>query len=115
VALPFTTVAEVTAVPTTLVDTTGAGVYTVDTSLAAAWTHRWRSFFQTRATLGYLHQDYQGINRNDDIVSMSFGGFYDLRTWLRVGVDASYLTRSSTDPGVEYGRTLIMFTVAATL
>ena len=96
-------------------DTSGSGTYTVDTGLAAAWTHKWQSFFQTRATLAYLHQDYRGIDRIDNILSVSFGAYYDLRSWLRAGVDASYLTRSSTDPSVEYGRTLLMFTLGGTL
>ena len=96
-------------------DSAGSGFFTVDTYLATTWTHRWAGFLSTRALLGYLNQDVRGANRTDTTTTLGFGGYYDVRPWLRLGVELQHGRRSSDDPSFDYTRNLLLFTVGGTL
>ena len=96
-------------------DTAGSGFFTVDTYLATTWTHRWAGYLSTRALLGYLNQDVRGANRTDTTVTLGFGAYFDVRTWLRLGAELQHARRSSDDPTFDYTRNLLLFTVGGTL
>jgi hypothetical protein len=96
-------------------DTSGTGFFNVDTWFAASWTHRWAGYLSSRAVLGRLGQDVRGANRSDTTLSASVAAYFDIRSWMRLGVEYLYQTRDSTDPTFEYSRNQLLFTVGATL
>ncbi len=96
-------------------DSFGTGFFTVDTWLAASWTHRWTSYVSTRATLNRLGQDFQGVARQDTTLGAGLAAYFDARTWLRFGVELSRQDRSSNDANFEYTRNQLLFSVGATL
>lgn len=96
-------------------DSTGTGVATVNTSLGGTWTHRWREFISTRALLIHSNSDFKGVSRTDRLTTLSVGGYYDVRTWLRVGAEYTHQRRASTDSTFEFSRDVLLFTVGATL
>lgn len=96
-------------------DTSGVGTYSVTSALAAAWTHKWRNHFQTRALLSAQNSDFRNVVRTDRLYTIGYGGFYDLRSWLRLGLEATYQNRQSTDDVWDFDRSILMFTVGGTL
>jgi len=97
------------------VDSWGVGVYAINTSIGAAWTHSWRSYFTTRALASYLNSDYEGLARTDKLATLKFGGYYSLNSWLRVGAEVTHQRRKSDDANVEFSRNVFMLTVGATI
>ena len=53
------------------------------------------------------------------IGSLIFGGglaeFFDIRTWLRLGLEYSYENRNSTDAASEFSRNIVLLTIGGTL
>ena len=96
-------------------DSTGTGLYTIDKSIAATWQHYWKSYFLTRVAASYLKSDFIGVSRTDNDSRIGIGGFFDVRTWLRLGLEFSHENRNSTDPTAEYSRNVVMLTVGGTL
>ena len=103
------------AVQRVAMDSTGTGIATVNTSLGSVWTHRWKEFISTRALLSHLNSDYKGVLRTDRVTTLSVGGYYDARTWLRLGVEYTHQRRTSTGSNFEFSRDVLLFTVGATL
>ena len=97
------------------VESTGTGVATVNTSLGTIWTHRWKEFISTRALLSHINSDFRGLSRTDRLTTMSVGGYFDVRTWLRLGAEYTHQRRGSTDNNVEFSCDVLLFTVGATL
>lgn len=93
----------------------GTGFFNVDTYASAAWTHKWAGFLSTRMTLAHLNQDVRGADRIDKTTHIGMGGFFDVRSWLRLGAEFQHSRRASGDPNFEYTRNLVLFTVGATL
>lgn len=96
-------------------DSTGTGAATVNTSVGSSWTHRWKEFISTRALFSHLNSDFKGVSRSDRLTTLSVGGYYDVRTWLRLGAEYTHQRRSSTSSNVEFSRDVLLFTVGATL
>ena len=96
-------------------DSTGAGFFTVDTAMGVSWTHRWASFVTTRALASYLNSDFEGIARTDKLTTLTMGGYFDIRTWLRLGAEYTFQQRASSVSAIEFNRNVIMFTVGGTL
>jgi len=97
------------------VDSLGTGIYTVDNTFGATWNHRWMQYVSTRALITHTSSDFQGLARTDKLSTLSFGGYFDIRTWLRFGAEITHQKRGSTDSTVEFSRNVLLFTVAATL
>lgn len=93
----------------------GTGYFNVDTYATAAWTHRFASFLSTRAFLSHLIQDVRGVNRTDATTAIGLGSYFDVRTWMRLGVELQHSRRTSDDLAFEYSRNLLLFTIGATL
>ena len=96
-------------------DSTGTGVFTIDTSIGARWEHYWKSFFMTRVYATYVNSDLEGASRTDHIGRVGIGAYFDIRSWLRIGADYSYDNRNSNVPGFDFSRSVILLTIAATL
>ena len=96
-------------------DSTGTGQYTVDKTVGATWEHFWKTYFSTRVGAWYTKSDFVGVSRTDNDSRIGIGGFFDIRTWLRLGLEYSYENRNSTDPTAEYSRNVVMLTIGGTL
>jgi hypothetical protein len=96
-------------------DSTGTGIFTVDTSVGAKWEHQWKSYFLTRALGSYVKSDFQGVSRTDHISRVSIGAYFDIRTWLRLGAELSHENRNSTDGTFDFSRNVVLLTIAGTL
>jgi hypothetical protein len=97
------------------VDTTGSGLYSLDTAVAVRWVHDWKSYLQTRVVASYVDSDYEGVDRRDKVARIGAGGFFDVRTWLRLGLEVAHENHDSTDAAFDFTRNLVLFTVAATI
>jgi hypothetical protein len=93
----------------------GTGYFNVDTYATAAWQHRWAGYFSTRALASFLNQEVRGANRTDQTMTLAVGGYFDVRTWVRFGVEVQRTNRTSDDPAFAFSRNLMMFTIGATL
>ncbi len=78
-------------------DSTGAGLFTVDTTVGAVWNHRWQSFLSSRALLTYLEL---GLRRHrahgqayDDVARRLFRHPYLASVWRGVHLPAAHLLR----------------------
>ena len=103
------------AVSRTPSDSTGTGFFTVDTWTAATWNHRWAGYLSSRVLLARLGQEFQGLGRDDTNYQVGVAGFFDVRSWLRLGAEYSHQTRNSNQSAFEYSRDQILFTVGVTL
>ena len=96
-------------------DSTGTGIFTVDKSVGARWEHYWKSYFLTRVLASYVKSDFQEVSRNDRISRVSFGAYFDIRSWLRLGAELSHENRNSTDGTFDFSRNVVLFTIGGTL
>lgn len=90
---------------------TGVSATTVDTKYGATWQHSWSSRVSTTLTLSSYKQDFVGTTRSDRTDLVSVGAYYDLRRWMRVGVEALRQKRDSSDPAFNFTRNGVFFTV----
>jgi hypothetical protein len=97
------------------IDSAGTGVYTVDSTVGILWNHRWQQYLFSRAVLSHTNSDFQGITRTDKFNSASIGGYFDMRTWLRLGIEISHQRRDSTDANVQFSRNILMLTLGWTI
>jgi hypothetical protein len=96
-------------------DTTGTGVFTLDTSIGVRWEHYWRSYLLTRVFATYVNSEFEGVDRSDQVGRVGIGAFYDIRPWLRLGIDYSFDNRRSNVPGFDFSRNVFLLTIAGTL
>ncbi len=96
-------------------DSTGSGSATVNTVLGVSWNHNWQSYFSTYASMQLVNSDFRESSRSDRLTNLSFGGYFDVRTWIRFGAQVSSNARSSDVIGADYKRNVLMFTIGATL
>ena len=103
------------AVRRAAVDSTGTGFFSLDTTFAASWSHRWRDYLASRVVFSHVDADFRGSTRKDKVDSISIGGYFDIRRWLRLGAEVSHQRRDSTDGPFDFSRNLLLFTVGVTL
>jgi polysaccharide biosynthesis protein VpsM len=96
-------------------DSTGTGIFSVDTSVGARWEHYWKSYFLTRVLATYVNSDFRGVSQTDRFSRVTIGGYFDIRSWLRLGAELSHENRNSTDSGFDFSRNVVLFTIAGTL
>ena len=96
-------------------DSTGVGDYVMNNNYDLLWTHRWTSQFSSKVDLGYVKSDYVNGNRQDNLKNIGLGVSYDMRRWLRLGAEITNTNRSSTVPGNEFSRNVVLFTLQSTL
>ena len=96
-------------------DSTGSGSATVNTVFGATWNHRWQTYVSTYASVQHINADFKDASRTDRLLNVTLGGYFDVRTWLKLGIQAVHNTRSSDSAGADYKRNVLMFTIGATL
>lgn len=96
-------------------DSTGFGNYLVNQNVSVAWNHNWNSYLASRLTAGVLKSDFAGADRNDNTRNYGLGLTYDMRRWLRVGVEWAGTQRNSSLPLYDFTRNVAMLTLEGTL
>ncbi|MFZ4624321.1 MAG: outer membrane beta-barrel protein [Rhodoferax sp.] len=96
-------------------DSTGVGVYILNTGTNLNWSHSWSQSLASRAGLGILDSDFAGTDRSDRVKTYSLGVDYTLLRWLKIGADFTRTDKSSTDATTAYKRNIAMFTLNASL
>lgn len=69
-----------------------------------SWTHNWGWNISTTTNLIYINSNYSGNSREDNDLGGGFSIDYSFRRWLSVGVNYTYLLRSSTGSNLDYQR-----------
>jgi polysaccharide biosynthesis protein VpsM len=96
-------------------DSTGTGVFTVDKSIGARWDHYWKSYLMTRVAASYVKSDFKGASRTDDYSRIGVASYFDIRTWLRLGLELSHENRNSSDATADFSRNVVLLTIGGTL
>ena len=98
-------------------ESTGVGTSLDNTNYSLAWTHNWSSQWATRLSAGKLKTDFVNSTpmRSDDTKNYGARLTYDMRRWLRFGLDYTRTDRTSSDTANNFVRNVTMFTVEGTL
>lgn len=96
-------------------DSTGTGVATINTSLGAIWTHRWKEFISARALLSHLNSDFRGVSSHRSPHHDERGRLLRCAHLAAVRAEYTHQRRGSTDSNFEFSRDVLLFTVGATL
>lgn len=96
-------------------DSTGIGNYVVNTATTVTWTHKWASYFASRASIGQVKAEYTDDPRRDKTNLMSFGVFREMGARFRVGLDWSNTDRNSNNDTYDFKRNVTMATLEAVL
>ena len=98
-------------------ESTGVGDTIVGKSYGVTWSHAWSSRLRTQALANFRNDTFPGavVSRSDDTTSFGLKASYDFRRWLRLGAEFTHSERESNDPGLNYKRNLLLFTVGGTL
>lgn len=92
---------------------TASSIQTQRTSLD--WEHQWLDRLTSEISYSYTDKQYQGINRDDQLVTLGLGLTYEMRRWLDVGVGYRYLENDSSLIGESYERNIFSVSFTASL
>ncbi len=96
-------------------DSTGVGIFTLNTSTDLVWSHKWSQTLSSRVSAGVLSTDFAGTARSDKAKNFGFAVDYALARWVRFGVDVATTNNSSSAPDFTYKRNIFMLTLNASL
>ena len=97
------------------VDSTGIGDYVMNTTTGLTWTHKWKTFLTTRATLGTTKADYANAGRSDNTRGMGVGVFYEFSRNMRAGLELATTRRSSNQSVYDFTRNTTFLSLEGTL
>lgn len=83
--------------------------------LAVRWDHDFSDRTHGRARVGYVKEEYEGGNRDDDVWRFEIGVEHDLRRWLSADVSYRFSTRDSSQAAADFDRNIIALRVQAGL
>ncbi len=86
----------------------------VDTTVLVEGEHAVSRDLVANARFAHSWSEYQGINRDDKVAFASTGFRYYLDPAVFLGVDLQVTNRNSSDPGSDYFRNQLMFTLGYT-
>jgi hypothetical protein len=86
----------------------------LDTTVAVNGEHAVSGNLVANARVSFSRNDYQGISRNDTVASASTGFKYYIDPVVFLGVDLRVVNRNSSDPGADYFRNQLMFSLGYT-
>lgn len=84
-------------------------------STTLSWNHEWMDRLTSDVSYTYSDQEYQDIDRDDEINTFGLGMTYEMRRWLDVGVGYKYSDNDSSAAGESYERNVYMISVTASL
>ncbi|HTZ80028.1 MAG TPA: outer membrane beta-barrel protein [Stellaceae bacterium] len=76
----------------------------IETNLSLTAEHELLRNVLVLGSIGYTHDDYQGVSRTDDTYGANVGARYLLNRNWRATADITYSKRDSTDPTAPYDR-----------
>lgn len=96
-------------------DSTGFGDFLLNRSFNLFWNHRWIGNWGTKVSAGWVKSSYMNTLRKDDLRTIGVGVTYDVKRWLRMGLEFNNTQRNSTLNINDFGRNVVFFTLDATL
>ncbi len=92
---------------------TGLADAIVVSSIDLDWIHYWQPRLHTRFALFGSDDDYVGSERVDHRYRASGGVFYQMRSWLELGIDYAYEARDSNVPldAADYRDNIVVLSV----
>jgi hypothetical protein len=96
-------------------ESTGLGNFIQSDATGVIWTHSWNSLLSTALNARYQKDDYQGVNRKDDIKSLGIKVGYKFRRWLTLGAEYTHTQRDSNVNFFEYDKNLYLLTATASM
>lgn len=86
----------------------------LDTTVAVDGEHAVSGNLVANARVSFSRNDYQGTSRNDKVAFASTGFRYYIDPVVFLGVDLRVVNRNSSDPGADYFRNQLMFSLGYT-
>lgn len=86
----------------------------IDTTVLVEGEHAVSRDLVVNARLAHSWNDYQGVGRDDKVAFASTGVRYYIDPAVFLGVDLQVINRNSSDPGSDYFRNKLMFTLGYT-
>ncbi len=83
--------------------------------LAVRWDHDFSDRTHGRARVGYVREEYEGGDRDDDLWRFEIGVEHDLRRWLSADVSYRFSTRDSSQAAADFDRNIIALRIQAGL
>lgn len=98
-------------------ESTGTGDFLLSQFYGATWNHAWNSRFSSAVQANWRKDEFLGGGggRVDKTGTLGLKLTYQWQRWLRFGGEYTYTERTSNPNTFDYNRSLIMFTVGATL
>lgn len=96
-------------------DSTGVGDYVLNNNYGISWNHRWSSQIGTKFDMGYINSDYINGNREDKLKNVGIGLTYDVRRWMRLGLDLTNTKRDSSSSNNIFSRNVVLITIQMSL
>lgn len=84
-------------------------------STTLSWNHDWAERLSSNVSYTRMDQDYQDIQREDQIDTFGIGLTYEMRRWLDVGIGYKYSENDSDAANESYERNIYALTFTASL
>ncbi len=84
-------------------------------SSTLSWNHAWLDRLSSEVSYTYTDQDYQDIERDDEIDTFGIGVTYEMRRWLDIGVGYKFSENDSTAANESYERNIFSISFTASL
>jgi hypothetical protein len=84
-------------------------------STSLSWEHEWYDRLTSNASYSYTDQQYQDVNRDDQLSTLGLGLTYEMRRWLDVGVGYAYSDNDSSADNESFERNIYSLSVTASL
>ncbi|HEY6612318.1 MAG TPA: outer membrane beta-barrel protein, partial [Pseudomonas sp.] len=93
-----------------------SGASTIKTqSTTLSWNHDWAERLSSNVSYTRMDQDYQDIEREDQIDTFGIGLTYEMRRWLDVGLGYKYSENDSDAANESYERNIYALSFTASL
>jgi hypothetical protein len=96
-------------------ESTGLGNFIQSDATGVVWTHSWSSIISTALNARYQKDEYQGVDRTDDVKSIGVKVGYKFRRWLTLGAEFTHTQRDSNASFFEYDKNLYLLTATASM
>lgn len=83
------------------------GDYIQETTYNASWQHQWNAMLSTSLAYTNMDEEYVGVERNDDVESVTLSGKYALARWIDITVFGVVTDKTSSVAGIEFDRQIV--------
>ena len=84
-------------------------------STTLSWKHEWMTRLSSDVSYTYTDNDYQDVDRDDQLSVFGVGLTYEMRRWLDIGIGYKYAENDSSLDSESYERNIYSISVTASL